>query len=64
MITGLFNGESLNKSAVLLEMAERDGANGVPIQACHILSESMMQGTDPCGISEDSAMVSKVRHHQ
>ena len=61
MVTGMLDETSLNKSAALQEMAERDGANGVTVHACHILNESTTQGIDPEGISDHSATVNKVR---
>ena len=61
MVTGMFDETSLSKSAALQDMAERDGANGVPVHTCHILNESTTEGIDPEGITDHSAVVNKVR---
>lgn len=58
----MFDGKSLERNPALREIAERDDANEVSVQICHILSESTMQGIDPAGTSGDSA-VNKVWRH-
>ena len=64
MITGMINQKSLESNAALRDIAKRDGANMVKVNACYNLNESAMQGTDPAGISEESAVINKVRRHQ
>ena len=64
MITGMINRKSFESSAALRDVAKRDGASKTIINACHILNESTMQGTDPAGISEDSSVINKVRRYQ
>jgi len=64
IITGMINKKSLQSNAALRDIAKRDGASTAQVNACHILNESTMQGTDPAGISGESAVTSKVRHHQ
>ena len=65
MITGMINSASLKESADLRrEIAEHPGIFAAEIRTCHILSESTMQGTDPSGTGEDSAVVNEVRYYQ
>ena len=61
IITGMFDSGSLKKSEAMRDMAKRDGANGVVICPCHILSESTTQGTDPTGISGGGIMAKRRR---
>ena len=53
----MFDSGSLEKSEALRDMAKRDGANGVVVRPCHILSESTTEGTDPTGVSGDGTVV-------
>jgi len=61
IITGMFDSGLLEKSAAMRDMSKRDGANGVVVRPCHILSESMTQGADPTGISRDGTLVKRRR---
>jgi len=64
IITGMINETSLESNAALRDILKRDGASMATINACHILNDSTMQGTDPAGISGESAVTNKVRRHQ
>ena len=64
IITGMIDQKSFEDNAALRDVTNRDGASIATVNACHILNESTMQGTDPAGISEDSAVINKVRRHR
>jgi hypothetical protein len=51
MVTGMFDHNSLLCCAELANRAT--GSIRGTVQTCHILNESMMQGIDLAGISED-----------
>jgi len=61
MVSGMIDESSLEKSATLRAISERDGANPISVQACRILNESTMQGIDPEGTSDHDPTVNKVR---
>ena len=52
--------ESANINRELDEKRTCLGAGTAVVPACHILSESAMQGVDPTGSSEDSSVMNKV----
>ena len=60
MVTGLFDRTSMRQSRTLKQSCVDLGAASATVQACHILSESTMQGVDPAGDSENAATVNKV----
>ncbi|KAF9654326.1 hypothetical protein BDM02DRAFT_3106658 [Thelephora ganbajun] len=59
ILTGMFDRTSLRFSRELDQLRRGLDATFTTIQACHILNESTMQGIDPTGASEDTAVMSK-----
>ena len=60
LLTGCFDETSLELYPHLAKECDSLGAIAVAIDACHILSESTVQGVDPTGDSKDGRVVAKV----
>ncbi|KAF8258606.1 hypothetical protein EI94DRAFT_1754177 [Lactarius quietus] len=61
LLTGIFDIKSTQYNQQLLERAQLS-AGVSTVAACHILSESTMQGIDPTGTSKDVCVMDKRRH--
>jgi len=60
MLTGVFDRKSVKRSPELNQKRRALGAISSTVQACHILGESLMQGIDPTGGSDESTVTNKV----
>jgi hypothetical protein len=60
LLTGTFDWTSMKKNRQLSEERARLGIGVGPVEACHILSESTMQGVDSTGVNDDVHVMNKV----
>ena len=60
MVTGLFDDTSMEQNPALEQLCGDLGIAAATVQACHILSESTMQGVDPAGDGKKDTAANKV----
>ena len=60
MVAGLFDSTSMEQNPALEQLCGDLGIAAATVQACHILSESTMQGVDPAGDGKKDTVANKV----